>query len=81
MAQYCTAIEMLQLRKIMYELYQTRLLFRSLVSGRANVRWLEDRWDHRKHTDSLTDEDRPDQSSDPQKVKIPRSRFFHYLKV
>ncbi|XP_054280145.1 eukaryotic translation initiation factor 4E transporter isoform X2 [Macrosteles quadrilineatus] len=43
---------------------------KSLVSGRASVRWLEDRWDHRKHTDSLTDEDRPEQSSDPQKKKI-----------
>ncbi|KAG8247077.1 Eukaryotic translation initiation factor 4E [Homalodisca vitripennis] len=43
---------------------------KSLVSGKSSVRWLEDRWDHRKRTDSLTDEDRSDNSLDPQKKRM-----------
>lgn len=41
---------------------------RSLISSKTSARWHEERWDHRKRTDSLEEEDRSDGSLEPQKV-------------
>lgn len=50
---------------------------RSLISSKTSARWHEERWDHRKRTDSLEEEERSDGSLEPQKVS--RSTIYYCL--